>query len=76
MKDGAWGSRIAHFGAFAAKTFQKHFADFLVISEWMMLITAGNAAGLRKQPVFVTTRWTVVLASGIIGKLIPIHTVQ
>jgi len=29
-----------------------------------MSTTAGNAAGLRKQPVFVTTRWTVVLAAG------------
>jgi RNA polymerase sigma-70 factor (ECF subfamily) len=31
-----------------------------------MSTTAGNAAGLRKQPVFVTTRWTVVLAAGSI----------
>jgi RNA polymerase sigma-70 factor (ECF subfamily) len=29
-----------------------------------MSTTTGNAAGLRKQPVFVTTRWTVVLAAG------------
>ena len=29
-----------------------------------MSTTAGNAAGLRKQLVFVTTRWTVVLAAG------------
>jgi len=29
-----------------------------------MSTTAGNAAGLRKQPVFVTTRWTVVLTAG------------
>jgi len=30
----------------------------------MMSTTTGNAAGLRKQPIFLTTRWTVVLAAG------------